>query len=83
MVVECLLVAYEMNVGWTLAGQGLNAGWTCSGRVVVGLPTSVVDELWPAYPRPAHLPSTSQPVGLSMVLTVPSVYLWSCCDMNL
>ena len=29
-----------------------------------------VDELWSASPRPAHLPSTSQPVGLSMDLTV-------------
>ena len=58
MAVGRPLVACGMNVGWTLAGRGLNAGWTCSGQVVLG------------QPRPAHLPSTSQPVGLSMDLTV-------------
>ena len=62
MAVGRLLVACGMNVGWTLVGRGLDAGWTLAGRAV--------DKLWSASSRPAHLPSTSQPVGLSMDLTV-------------
>ena len=58
MAVGRPLAACGMNVGWTVAGRGLNAG---------------VDKLYSANPRPAHLPSTSQPVGLSMDLTVQNV----------
>ena len=47
VVVELLLVACGMNVGWTLAGRGLDTGWTCSGQVVLGQPTS--------SPPPVHV----------------------------
>ena len=42
--------------------RGLDGGWTLAG--------CAVDKLYLASLRPAHSPSMSQPVGLSMDLTV-------------
>ena len=49
-------------VGWTWAVHWLDGCWTLAGHAV--------DQLYSASQRPAHLQSTSQPVGLSMDLTV-------------
>ena len=47
MIERRLLVACGMNVGWTLAGQGLDTGWMHSGQVTVGQSTS--------SPSPVHV----------------------------